>query len=145
MLKLLGLKKLSGLLASVLICSVFVVGGGAALADDSSEGFAFYLEFLKTAATADDLGEIAPLLPSWWRERYESADETTKADILERKSKLARDLQEVALDKAEAQDDGLRLHMTAKEQNGFPMRGNVLLVRESGSFVVEEEIWATSQ
>jgi hypothetical protein len=145
MLKLLGLKKLSGLLASALICSVFFVGGGAALADDSSEGFAFYLEFLKTAATADDLGEIAPLLPSWWRERYESADETTKADILERKSKLARDLQEVALDKAEAQDDGLRLHMTAKEQNGFPMRGNVLLVRESGSFVVEEEIWATSQ
>ena len=145
MLKLLGLKKLSGLLASALICSVFVVGGGAALADDSSEGFAFYLEFLKTAATADDLGEIAPLLPSWWRERYESADETTKADILERKSKLARDLQEVALDKAEAQDDSLRLHMTAKEQNGFPMRGNVLLVRESGSFVVEEEIWATSQ
>jgi len=145
MLKLLGLKKLSGILVSALICSVFVVSGGAALADDSSEGFAFYLEFLKTAAAADDLGEIAPLLPSWWRERYESADEATKAGALERKSKLARDLQEVALDKAEAQDDGLRLHMTAREQNGFPMRGNVLLVRESGSFVVEEEIWATSQ
>lgn len=145
MLKLLGLKKLSGLLASTLICSVFVVSGGAALADDSSEGFAFYLEFLKTAAAADDLGEIAPLLPSWWRERYESADEATKADALERKSKLAKDLQDVALDKAESQDDGLRLHMTAKEQNGFPMRGNVLLVRESGSFVVEEETWATSQ
>jgi hypothetical protein len=145
MLKLLGLKKLSGLLASALICSVVVVSGGAALADDSSEGFAFYLKFLNTAAAADDLGEIAPLLPSWWRERYESADEATKAGALERKSKLARDLQEVALEKAEAQDDGLRLHMTAKEQNGFPMRGNVLLVRESGSFVVEEEIWATSQ
>jgi hypothetical protein len=144
-LKFLRLKKLSGLLASALICSVFVVSGGAALADDSSEGFAFYLEYLETAAAADDLGEIAPLLPSWWRERYESADEVTRAGALERKSKLARDLQEVALEKAEAQDDGLRLHMTAKEQNGFPMRGNVLLVRESSSFVVEEEIWATSR
>jgi hypothetical protein len=94
MLMLLRLKKLSVLLAGILLCSVLVgSGSSAALADESSEGFAFYLEFLKTAAAADDLGDIAPLLPAWWRERYESADEATKAAALERKSKLARDLQ----------------------------------------------------
>lgn len=138
-------KALRVCMVAILSIGLFMGGSRSAVADESSDAFAFYLEFLKTAAAADTLDDIAGFMPSWWRERYGSADEARKASTLARKKDIAGDLLEVALEKGEVVDDGVRLHMTAKEKNGFPMRGEILLVVDGGSFVVEEEKWATSQ
>ena len=140
------LKGFSHFIAGAVVCAALVSGSGrASMAENSSEAFEFYLGYLKTAAAAEAIGEIAPFMPGWWRGRYETADEATQASALERQSKLARDLKDVVLEKEESLDDGVRLHMTATEQNDFPMRGEVTLMRESDSFVIEETKWATSQ
>ncbi|WP_282610758.1 hypothetical protein [Pelagibius sp. Alg239-R121] len=140
------LKEISGFVVGAVLCTAVILGGGrVSLADETSEAFAFYLDYLKTAAAAEKIADVAPFMPDWWRGRYESADEATQASALERQSKLARDLKDVNLESEESLDDGVRLNMTATEQNDLPMRGVVTLMRSSDSFVIEETKWATSQ
>ena len=134
------------LLVGAILCIGIALGADKSVrAEDPSQAFDFYLEFLKTSAEAQSFDEIAPFMPVWWRTRYESTDEATKASAFEWKVKQARDLHAITLEKAEAKDGGVRLHMTAKEQNDFPMTGEVLLVGDSGNFVVAEEVWTMSQ
>ena len=139
------LKTVSGWMSAVVICAAMFLGGGDSHAEEPSEAFGFYLNYLKTASSADAISDISPFMPSWWRGRYESADESTQSGALERQRKLARDLKDILLEKEEILDEAVRLHMTATEQNDLPMRGEVLLVREGDGFVLEETKWATSQ
>lgn len=129
----------------ILACSVLVVAASSVLGDESSKGFTFYLEYLEAASKAESVNEIAPFMPSWWRSRYESGDAESQAGVVERNRKSANDLRDVALEKEEPVDGGVRLHMTGKGPHDFPMRGNVLLLEESGSLTIEESMWATSQ
>ncbi len=138
------LKILSFLIAGAILSGNLVFGAGSARADEPSAAFAFYLDYLKTSATAQSIADIAPFMPSWWRARHESSDEESQAATVERVRKASQDLRDVALEKEEAVEDGVRLHLTAREQNDFPMRGTVLLMQDSGAFTVEESIWATS-
>jgi hypothetical protein len=136
-------------------CVALVFGASSALeaysfrasgASESSEAFTFYLNYLKTAAAAETVSDVAPFMPSWWRSRYESADSDTQRGAVERLGKLAQDLQELTLEKEEPVDGGgVRLHLTARDQNDASMRGEVLILPESGSLVVEESKWATAQ
>ena len=130
--------------AAIFGLSVLLSLAAVATADEPSEAFAFYLDYLQTAAHAETIADIAPFMPPWWRARYESADEATQAGALERIRDLGRDLKQVTLEQEQAVEDAVRLTLTALEQNDFPMRGEVLLVREAGSFIVEESRWATS-
>ncbi len=139
-------KSLPILVMSVAFVLSTVFGAGVASAgDEPSEAFAFYLSYLKAAAQAETINDIKTFMPSWWRSRYESSDQEAQAAAVARIRKGSQDLQKVMLEKEESVDDGVRLHMTAQEKNDFPMRGDVLLILESGAFTVEEQKWATSR
>ena len=126
------------------IC-IIVIALNAAADSGNSEGFSFYRNYLKIASEAETINDIAAYMPAWWRSRYEAADQQTQTAAVERTRNTALDLKDVVLVKEEAVENGVRLHMTATEQNGFPMEGKVLLIKESSMFTVEESKWATKQ
>ena len=113
-------------------------------AEAEADAFGFYLEFLRVAAAAEEISEISHFMPSWWRRRYEAAGEADQAAVVARTRQLAQDLQDVRLQRAEAVEKGVRLHMTARDANDFPMRGEVLLRRVSDGYRLEATRWATS-
>lgn len=123
-------------------CVALFLAGAASGADLG--GFGFYQEYLRTAAKAEKLSDVADYMPSWWRSRYASADAESQKAAVERLRKIAAHLTDVVLESNESADGGVRLAMKAKDQNGAVMVGDVLLVKEGGKFTVEESKWATA-
>jgi hypothetical protein len=86
------------------------------------------------------MSDVSGYMPSWWNERQQSASAEDKAAAVERIRKASLALKEVALQREEPVDAGVRLQLTART-DGIPMTGSVLLIKESGAFKVEESMW----
>ncbi len=128
-------------LASVVLgVSLLLAMSSAAAANPASPAFKFYLDYLEHAATAKDIVDVGGYMPSWWNERQQSASAEDKAAAVSRIRKASLALKEVALQREEPADGGVRLQLTART-DGMPMTGSVLLIKESGAFKVEESMW----
>lgn len=128
-------------LASIVFgASFFLAIGSAAAANAASPAFKFYLDYLEHAAAAERLEDISGYMPSWWNDRQQSASAEDKAAAVDRIRKASLALKEVSLQREEPADGGVRLQLTART-DGIPMTGSVLLVKESGTFKVEESMW----
>jgi hypothetical protein len=123
-----------------LLASAFLPVDSAAKATESSPAFSFYLTFLDRTAKTGSMADVAAFMPAWWNERQQSASAEDQAAAVERIRNSSQALKEVALEREEPVDSGVRLHMTARSAD-LPMQGTVLLIEEAGTFKVEESSW----
>ena len=112
---------------------------------ETQTAFDFYRAYLAQTAQAVSLDEILPLLPDWWAARYAGADEATREAALERVRGTSRMLEDVKLEKEERTAQGTVLDLTARDTNGLPLRGKVIVVEEGGTLRVEESTWGSAQ
>ena len=101
-----------------------------------------YLAFVAAAPKAGSLAELLPRLSEAYQAMLTAQPKKQQTVWLER-LKDSADMVDVKITKETVVGGKCTLEGTAKSRKGLPLHGKVQLVKESGSWKLDEQTWTT--
>ena len=101
-----------------------------------------YLAFVSAAPKASSLKELLPYLSEAYQAMLTAQPEGERALWLQR-LKESVDMADIEVVSETIDGDTCTLKATAKNAQGIPLHGKVILVKEKGAWKLDEQFWAT--
>ncbi len=108
---------------------------------ESKKATDVYLEYLKSAQTADSFDDITSYWAGWMNESFDRGSEEQKKERLDRLVKSANEKKNARVVSTEKEGSLWVIKLKAVYPDGTNMKGQAKVIHENGKYVIEEEYW----